>query len=82
MLGRAHASNGCRCAILFVIAAPYVIARTVMSKAEGDASFSLASSTLATSGLMRRAENPFAFLTGLSAVLSINFLQVLRVACQ
>jgi hypothetical protein len=61
---------------LAAVAAPYFLLRMYLSREEGQPLLSLTSSTLETSGLMRRAENPFAFLTGTTRVLSLNFLQV------
>ena len=56
---------------------PYILLRMYLSHEPGTPFLSsFQSSTLEKSGLMRRAENPFAFLTGLPRWLSINFLQV------
>jgi hypothetical protein len=69
-----------RAAMLACVFVPYILLRMYLSKEEGTPFLSsFASSTLEKSGLMRRAENPFAFLSGLPRVLSINFLQAMDV---
>ena len=63
----------CLAALFF----PYILLRMFLSHVPGTPFLSsFQSSTLEKSGLMRRAENPFAFISGLPRVLSINFLQV------
>jgi hypothetical protein len=60
-------------AVLGAIALPYLVVRMLVSR-DSD-SLSLSSSTLESSGLIRKAENPFAFLSGAARVLSLNMLQ-------
>ena len=59
--------------LLGAIALPYLLLRSSLSSATGG--LSLTSSTLEHSELIRKAENPFAFLSGLPRVLSLNYLQ-------
>lgn len=62
------------CAGLAFLAVPYLALRTYLSS-HTLSLLSITSSTLQHSQLIRKAENPFAFLTGWDWIRSVNYLQ-------